>query len=285
MISSLSGRLCIALLVTIGDAAPGAIFQLDLFINDLAGGYQPSGWPDYLAKNASGYTNVAGISFIQPSDLMNPGYDLPAPVAAAVTTLRKQGVIVQLLVGGEISTGWSQLKGNPNAAATKALYLMKKYDCGLEIDDEEGGGSDGLIKFIQILAQQKSSSVFISMDMNGTPSRDQVTVANATLDILSWIHLMVSNPGYDQENSMNFAKADGIPLGKMVLAYYAGTWVNNCNSVGTTSNVGDTARGIQLVQQNNLKGLSIWAIGGASYGGCSTTDAPGFAQAKKILKA
>jgi len=274
----------LAVFITIGSAI-GPVFQLDMFINDPAAGYQPSGWPEYLAKNASGYTNVAGISFIQPQDLMNSNYDLPSQVGAAVTSLRKQGITVQLLLGGEVANGWAQLKANPDAAATKALQIMKKYDCGLEVDDEEGGGTAGLISFINKLAAGKPSSVYLSLDMNGTPSGDQVTVAKATMGSLSWIHLMVSNPGYDQSNSMNFAKADGIPTNKMVLAYYAGTWVNNCNTVGTESNVGDTARGIQLVQQNGLKGLSIWAVGGASYGGCSTTEAPGFAQAKLKLNA
>jgi len=275
----------LAVFITIGSTAIGPVFQLDMFINDPVGGYQPSGWTDYLQKNASGYTNVAGISFIQPRDLMNSNFDLPSQVAYAVSSLRKQGVTVQLLLGGQVAYGWAQLKANPDAAAAKALQLMKKYDCGLEVDDEEGGGSAGLISFVNKLASGKPSSVYVSMDLNGTPTGDQVTVAKATLSSLSWIHLMVSNPGYDQSNSMNFAKADGIPTNKMVLAYYAGTWVTNCNTIGTASNVGDTARGIQLVQQNGLKGLSIWAVGGASYGGCGTTEASGFAQAKSILRA
>jgi len=263
----------------------GPIFQLDLFINDPAAGYQPTGWPTYMASNASKYTNVAGISFIQPSDLMNPYYDLPTPVAATVNSLRKQGVTVQLLVGGEISTGWSQLKSYPNVAAKNAISLMTKYDCGLEIDDEEGGNTAGLIQFIQSVAGGKPASVHLSIDVAGTPTRDQITVTIATLTLLDWVNLMVSNPSYDQSNSMNFAKADGIPFEKMLLAYYAGTWVNNCQAVGSTANPGDTARGIQLVQENNLKGLSIWAVGGASYGGCGTSDAPGFSQAKQLLHA
>jgi len=261
----------------------GGIFQLDLFINDPAAGYQPSGWPTYLATNASQYTNVAGISFIQPSDLMNSNYDLPQPVGAAVHSLRKQGVAVQLLVGGEISNGWSQLKSNPAAAARTAIALMKKYDCGLEIDDEEGGNSAGLISFIKAVAAGKPSSVHLSIDVAGTPTGDQIAVTKGAINALEWINLMVSNPFYDQSNSMNFAKADGFPLNKLLLAYYAGTWVNNCNSVGSSSSPGDTARGLQLVQQNGLKGLSIWAVGGASYGGCGTGDAPGFAQAMKVL--
>jgi len=276
----------IALSLTVINAAfPGPIFQLDLFINDPAAGYQPTGWPTYLASNASQYTNVAGISFIQPSDLMNANYDLPQQVGAAVMSLRKQGVAVQLLVGGEISTGWSQLKSNPSAAANKAISLMNKYNCGLEIDDEEGGNSDGLIKFIQLVANGKPSSVHLSIDVAGTPTSDQVAVTKGSLNYLEWVNLMVSNPGYDQSNSMNFAKADGIPTDKMLLAYYAGTWVNNCNSIGSNGSPGDTARGLQLVQANSLKGLSIWAVGGASYGNCGTRDAPGFSQAKKMLGA
>jgi len=273
----------VALLITIVTAQNGPIFQLDLFINDPAAGYQPTGWTTYLANSASKYTNVAGISFIQPSDLMNSTYDLPGPVASAVSSLRRQGVTVQLLLGGQIAYGWSQLKSSPSVAAAKAIQLMKKHDCGLEIDDEEGGNTAGLISFINSVAGGKPSGVYISIDVAGTPTHDQVTTALGTISHLSWVHLMVSNPGYDQENSMNFAKADGIPLNKVVLAYYAGTWVNNCNTVGSASNVGDTARGIQLFKQNGLKGLSIWAVGGASYGGCSTTDAPGFSQAKSQL--
>lgn len=127
----------------------GPIFELDLFINDPSAGYQPSGWPQYLQTNASQYCNVAGISFIQPSDLMNTSYDLPPQVATAVKSLRSQGVTVQILVGGEISTGWPQLQKNPTQAANKAIEIMKKYDCGIEIDNEAGGDSSGTISFIK----------------------------------------------------------------------------------------------------------------------------------------
>merc|ERR1719229_83780 len=101
-------------------------------------GYQPSGWPDYLQKAAANYTNVAGISFIQPSDLMNSAFDLPSNVATVVQSLRAQNVTVQLLIGGEISNGWNQLQSNPTQAANKAIEIMKKYDCGMEIDNESG---------------------------------------------------------------------------------------------------------------------------------------------------
>ena len=114
----------------------GSIFELDLFINDPNKGWQPSGWTDYLQHRAAEYTNVAGISFIQPADLMNDAYDLPTQVAAAVATLRSQGVAAQLLVGGEVSKGWSELTANPDKAAAKAVELMKKHDCGIELDCE-----------------------------------------------------------------------------------------------------------------------------------------------------
>ena len=123
------------------------------------------------------------------------------------------------------------------------------------------------------------------MDVNGTPTGDQVAVVKGALDDIEWVNLMVSNPAYNQENSMKFANNDGVPYSKMTVAYYAGTWVQNCNTVGSASNYGDTANGIALVKQYNARGLSIWAVGGASYGGCSTTDAPGFAEAMKDLGA
>merc|ERR1712164_92632 len=55
----------------------GPIFELDLFVNDPHKGWQPTGFPKYLQHSAANYTNVAGISFIQPADLMNDSYDLP----------------------------------------------------------------------------------------------------------------------------------------------------------------------------------------------------------------
>merc|ERR1719165_11 len=62
----------------------------------------------------------------------------------------------------------------------------------------------------------------------------------------------------------------------MTVAYYAGTWVDNCNSIG--SGAGSLGAGLDLYNKYGLKGLSIWAVGGASYSNCKTTDAPGFAQ-------
>eukprot|EP00486_Rosalina_sp_Unknown_P004952 CAMPEP_0201567722 /NCGR_PEP_ID=MMETSP0190_2-20130828/8349_1 /ASSEMBLY_ACC=CAM_ASM_000263 /TAXON_ID=37353 /ORGANISM="Rosalina sp." /LENGTH=283 /DNA_ID=CAMNT_0047988045 /DNA_START=37 /DNA_END=888 /DNA_ORIENTATION=+ len=272
----------LSLAIPLAAALSGPIFELDLFINDPSSGYQPTGWPQYLQTNATKYMNVAGISFIQPSDLMNPSYDLPTEVATAVKSLRAQGVTVQLLVGGEISSGWPQLESNPTTAANTAIALMKKYDCGIEIDNESGGDTSA---FIKAVAAGKPSGTYISMDVNGTPTGFQVSTYKGAADDIDWVNLMVSNPAYDQENSMTFANNDGIPYSKQTVAYYAGTWVNNCNTVGSASDYGDTANGVALVKKHSARGLSVWAVGGASYGGCSTTDAPGFSQAMKDLGA
>ena len=124
----------------------GQIFELDLYVNDINDGWQSTGFPYYLQTNATSYTNVAGISFIQPSDLMNTSYDLPRNVGKTINQLRKQNIIVQLLVGGEISTGWPELQSNPTLAANKAIELMKNYDIGIEIDNEYGGDINGTIE-------------------------------------------------------------------------------------------------------------------------------------------
>ena len=47
---------------------------------------------------------------------MDSAYQLPSQVAAVVQSLRKQGVAVQLLVGGEVSAGWSDLEASPEKA-------------------------------------------------------------------------------------------------------------------------------------------------------------------------
>merc|ERR1719215_947665 len=94
---------------------------------------------------------------------------------------------------------------------------------------------------------------------------------------------MVSNPGYDQENSVKFGNEFGVPYEKMTVAYYAGTWVNNCNQMD--SGIGGTGAGKKLFDKYGLKGLSIWAVGGMSYHNCGTEDAPGFSQAVQALGA
>jgi hypothetical protein len=68
----------------------------------------------------------------------------------------------------------------------------------------------------------------------------------------------VSAPAYDQSNSINFAHLDGLPYNKITVAYYAGTWVNNCNVIG--SGAGTVGAGLALHQKYGLKGLSIWAV-------------------------
>ena len=108
-------------------------------MNDPKDGWQETGFPPYLQHDAAKYMNVAGISFIQPADLMNDAYDLPPQVANAVKILRSQGVQVQLLIGGQVSRGWDELQANPQKASSKAIELMKKYDCGMQIDNEAGG--------------------------------------------------------------------------------------------------------------------------------------------------
>jgi len=260
----------------------GPIFELDLFVNDPKSGWQPSGWPEYLQTSAANYTNVAGISFIQPADLMNDSYDLPTQVGNAVRMLRKQGIAVQLLVGGEISQGWGDLSANPEKAAANALVLMKKYDCGIEVDCEGGGDAAGIIKFIQLCAKSKPDSTYMSMDVAGTPKGTQRTVIAGAIDQLDWVNLMVSAPAYDQGNSVHFGHQYGIPYDKMTVAYYAGTWVDNCNTVGSGS--GTLGAGLALFDEYALKGLSIWAVGGMSYVNCGTKDAPGFAETLRRLK-
>merc|ERR1719345_52829 len=94
---------------------------------------------------------------------------------------------------------------------------------------------------------------------------------------------MVSNPGYDQDNSVKFGNQYGVPFEKLTVAYYAGTWVNNCNTMD--SGVGGTGAGKKLFDKYHLKGLSIWAVGGMSYTNCKTDDAPGFSEAMVKLGA
>jgi hypothetical protein len=154
-------------------------------------GWQPEGFPEYLQHSAANYTNVAGISFIQPEDLMDASYDLPTEVGNAVRMLRRQGVAVQLLVGGEVSQGWSQLQANPEKAAANAITLMKKYDCGIELDDEAGGNATALVKFLQLCAAGKPNGTHLSMDVAGTPSGVQRGVFQGAMDQLDWVNLMV----------------------------------------------------------------------------------------------
>ena len=92
---------------------------------------------------------------------------------------------------------------------------------------------------------------------------------------MDWVNLMVSAPAYDQTNSVNYGHKAGVPYDKLTVAYYAGTWVDNCNSIG--SGPGSLGVGLRLFNTFGLKGLSVWAVGGASYAGCSATDAMGFA--------
>jgi hypothetical protein len=263
---------------------PGPIFEVDMLINDIDKGYEPEGFPEYLQKNASAYTNVAGVSFIQPSDLMNAKYDLPAKVGSAILSMRKQGVAVQLLVGGELSAGWSNLASNPETAAANAIALMHKYGCGIEVDDEAGGSGSGLVKFVQLCHAGKPDGAYISMDVGGTPNGIQKAIIAGAIDSLDWVNLMVSQPSYDQGNSVTFGHADGIPYNKMLVAYYAGTWVDNCNTIG--SGPGSIGAGLKLFHKYGLKGLSIWAVmKGGSYNNCKTADAPGFAAALAALRA
>lgn len=266
--------------------APGAknpIFELDLFVNDPNKGWQADGFPEYLQHSASKYMNVAGISFIQPKDLMDSAYQLPSQVAAAVQSLRKQGVAVQLLVGGEVSAGWSDLEASPQEAAANAIALMKKHDCGIEVDNEAGGNASGIVKFIQLCAAGKPNGTYMSMDVAGTPSGSQRATIKGAINSLDWVNMMVSNPGYDQENSVKFGNEFGVPFNKMTVAYYAGTWVDNCNKMD--SGVGGTSAGLALFKKYGLKGLSIWAVGGMSYHNCKTDDAPGFSEAVRALGA
>ena len=266
----------------------GQIFQLDMFVNDVITGWQATGFPPYLQTNASTFTNVAGLSFIQPSDLMNVSYQLPVNLSNTISSLRAQDIVVQLLIGGQISRGWAALQANPTQAATKAIELMIQHDIGIEIDNEEGGDSSGIIKFIELIYEEINTrgedSHHISMDINGTPTSEQVAVINACMKKIDWVNLMVSDPGYNQAYSVEYAYDAGVPVEKMIIGYYAGNDdVSNCNTIGQVTNYGDTAAGLELVERYNTRGLSIWAIGGASYYGCSNDNAPGFVEAMKAL--
>lgn len=97
------------------------------------------------------------------------------------------------------------------------------------------------------------------------------------------MYLQVSAPAYDQTNSVNFAHIDKVPYQKLTVAYYAGTWVDNCNSIG--AGPGSLGAGIKLFHKFGLKGLSIWAVMlGGSYANCGNTSAAGFAAALTALR-
>jgi len=256
-------------------------------MNDPNDGFQETGFPPYLLTDAAKYMNVAGISFIQPADLVNDAYDLPEKVGNAVQILRSQGVQVQLLVGGQVSHGWSNLQANPQQAANNAIKLMKKYDCGIQVDNEAGGDSDGTIKFIKLCYAGKPDSTHLSMDVGGTPDGFQQAVFNGAMDQLQFVNMMVSAPQYDQGNSVKFGLQYGIPAEKLTVAYYAGTWVDNCNSIGSSDSYQNLGYGKTLVDKYGLKGLTVWAVGGASYANCPlSTDGPqGFAETMVALGA
>lgn len=231
--------------------------------------------------------NVAGISFIQPADLVNDAYDLPTELANAVQVLRSQGVQVQLLIGGEYSKGWSDLQANPEKAATKANMLMRKYGVGIQVDNEAGGDVEGTVRFIELVYASKPEVCHLSMDVAGTPTAFQRAVFSGVMDKLQFVNMMVSAPQYDQGNSVNFGMQYGIPPEKMTVAYYAGNWVNNCNSMGSSDSFQNLGYGKTLVDKYGLKGLSVWAVGGASYANCPTGTAgpQGFAETMAALGA
>merc|ERR1712032_402681 len=123
------------------------------------------------------------------------------------------------------------------------------------------------------------------MDAAGTPGGVQRAMITGAINYLDWVNLMVSTPAYDQENSVKFGYQYGIPYEKITVAYYAGTWVNNCNAIGSADSTGDLAAGVALFKKYGLKGASVWAVGGASYAHCSNTSAPGFAETMVALGA
>ena len=70
------------------------------------------------------------------------------------------------------------------------------------------------------------------MDVAGTPTGVQRGVIAGAIQWLDWVNSMVSAPAYDQGNSVHYSHVDGVPYDKITVAYYAGTWVNNCNAIG-----------------------------------------------------
>jgi hypothetical protein len=161
---------------------------------------------------------------------------------------------------------------------------MNRYDCGIEVDDEAGGNASGLVEFVQLCALGKPNGTYISIDVAGTPGGVQRTCLEQAIDSLDWVNLMVSAPAYDQTNSVNFAHVLAkVPYNKITVAYYAGTWVDNCNTIG--SGPGTLGAGLQLFHKFRLKGLSIWAVmKGGSYNGCGNTSAAGFAATLDALR-
>jgi hypothetical protein len=247
------------------------VFEIDLLVYDQ--GYQPEAYPDYIKNNPGDYMNVAGISFIQPSDLMNVNYDLDPQVATVVNELVSKKIIVQLLIGGETSTGWSDLASNPTTAITTAKKLMEKYKIGMEVDNESGSGAEGVITFIEGLRETANKlGTYLSMDVAGTPTADQTAVIKGAINNLDWVNMMVSVPSYDQQNSITYGIKDGIPKNKLLIAFYGGGYIDNCSTMGDETTIGTLAQGLKLKKDNDILGLSVWAIckcGSYKQGGCS----------------
>jgi len=167
---------------------------------------------------------------------------------------------------------------------------MKKYDVGIQIDSENGGGADNIIEFIKLCYKGKPDGVYISMDVNGTPHSDQRAVIAGAIDYLQFVNMMVSSPAYDQANSVHFGHQFGVPYEKLTVAYYAAFQTGNCDQLGAEGDVSTLGYGVSLKERLGLKGLSVWAVGGQSYAGCHGGDSgssgdPGFAQTMTALGA
>jgi len=247
------------------------VFEIDLLIYD--DGYEPAAYPDYIKNNPGDYMNVAGISFIQPSDLMNVNYDLNPQVATVVKELVSKKIIVQLLIGGEKSTGWPDLAKDPDTAISTAKKLMEKYKIGMEVDNESGSGAEGVIKFIAGLRETATKlGTYLSMDVAGTPIPDQQQVIKGAIHNLDWVNMMVSNPTWDQQKSIDQGIKDGIPKNKLLIGFYGGGYIDNCTTMGDEDTNGTLAQGLKLKKDNNILGLSVWAIcacGSYKQFGCS----------------
>jgi len=233
--------------------------------------------------------NLVIFSFVNPMNLLQPN-GIPAGFTQdAVNFFTDKGIGVLFSVGGASYTPmWDQaLAQNPVGLAQNAAAISKQYGVGFEIDyeNENSVSLAALDTFVKTYRQSIpfgwNADQLLTVD-TGAGTGYLTTVSKAAGDwisqgLVNWENAMVTGSPYstlsdatqywDQHlTGANWANISALPGTSMIVSIYSSDGSPNCHSYSGTVLEGT----VGWVQQNNVRGISFWAVGCPGPNDCAT---------------
>jgi len=262
----------------------------------------PSSDQTWLINRGDGNptVNVVIFAFIDPLQLLQG--KIPAGFAAQASYFKSHNLYVIFSIGGaDWASHWDQaLTQDAAGLARNAANIAKQYGVGIEIDyEQDSSGSMGLLTtFVQTYrsiipfdgsdspAPQSILTVDLGAGTGYLSAISQTTGNWLSAGLVNWANAMVAgDPNGDETqywqqhlNGASWANIAPINPKYLVGSLYASSGANDCASYAAP-----LPNSVSWAKQNNVRGLSFWAVGCPAGPNQCANNCPGIQQGSKAF--